>query len=286
MCGRGSFMVSLGCAKFRPANVAVKARERASTVVRSDFSCGSISPGNDSPRVKAPLPCAVIFAVCLATVPSLRGSESQRAEREVAAATVHRALLLIREGDIIFARMTFPLCYWVSKTTGAGWEPHAGILFRDRKGEWTVAQSDLPFSDRIPLTKFLARSDDGHVLVRRLRGGLSPEQTKKLRAAADSRMGRLYHFGFDYDDSRRTYCSKLVHDCFLEATGSRLGRVVTVRELLNASPNAPMGFWRIWFFGRIPWERRCLTTTSVMQSSQLVTVFDSVARVWRERRKE
>lgn len=251
-------------------------------MIRREFSCGSVPPGNDSRRMKSPSICAVIFIACLAAAPSLRGSDSWRAQREVGAAAVRRDLPLLREGDIIFARMAFPLCWWVSKTTGAGWEPHAGILFRDRKGEWMVAQSDLPVSDCISLKKFLARSDDGHVLVRRLRGGLSPEQTRRLRAAADSRMDKPYHFGFDYDDPRRTYCSKFVYDSFIEATGRRLGRVVTFRELLTANPDAPMGFWRIWFLGRIPWERRCLTTTSVMQSANLVTVFDSVERVWRE----
>lgn len=87
-------------------------------------------------------------------------------------------------------------------------------------------------------------------------------------------MGRLYGLGFDFD-SRWMYCSKFVHRIYREALGLDLGRIQTFRELLDENPGANLNFWRFWYFGRIPWERRTLTPESLYQDEQLFTAFES-----------
>jgi hypothetical protein len=91
-------------------------------------------------------------------------------------------------------------------------------------------------------------------------------------------MGVAYDSGFRYD-SRLQYCSKFVYDSYLEATGQPVGRLETFRDVLVENPRAPVGFWRAWFFGRIPWDRRCVTTVSQIRAPNLFTVFDSESGV-------
>ena len=179
----------------------------------------------------------------------------------------------LQEGDIIFIRIASPLFREVAKTSNS-WESHVGMVFRSQDGHWMVGESTIPVAKFTPLERFVKRSEDHRFMVKRLKGGLDAEQAIKLREAALRRNGTLYHLGFKYDSSRM-YCSKYVYDSYLEATGEKVGQLQTFRELLEANPKAPTNFWRLWFLGSIPWDRRCVTTTSELQSPRLVTVFDS-----------
>jgi hypothetical protein len=191
----------------------------------------------------------------------------------MAAENLGRALPLLREGDIIFISRFTPLYRRIAETSGS-WESHVGILLRNSKGAWTVAQSTIPVSNVVPLERFVGYSGNRRFLVRRLRGGLSATAVERLRAATARRMGVVYDTGFNYD-SPRQYCSKFIFDCFREATGQQVGRLETFGDIFVENPGAPVAFWRAWFLGRIPWERRCVTTTSQLHSPNMVTVFDS-----------
>jgi hypothetical protein len=179
----------------------------------------------------------------------------------------------LQDGDIIFIRIANPFFREVAKTSQS-WESHVGIAFRNSDGRWMVGESTIPVAKFTTLERFVKRSEDHRFMVKRLKGGLNAEEALKLREAALKRNGVLYHLGFKYDSSRM-YCSKYVYDSYLEATGEKIGELQTFRELLEANPHAPVGFWRLWFLGSIPWDRRCVTTTSEIQSPRLVTVFDS-----------
>jgi hypothetical protein len=178
----------------------------------------------------------------------------------------------LESGDLIFIRIDNPLYRRVA-ATAKSWESHVGILFADTPGVWTVAESRVPLSTRTPLARFIARSENSRFAVHRVRGGLSSAEKQRLREAAERRMGKWYHFGFNYH-SDLLFCSKFVHDVYLEATGKKVGRLQTFRELLAANPEAPLLFWRIWFFGRIPWDRQTVTTTSQLESADFVSVYE------------
>ena len=219
-----------------------------------------------------------LFRTAVATAMFAAGGVSPAAEtrahtRGDCAEVLNRALPRLREGDIIFICIKNALYRKIAQTS-LSWESHVGILFRDPCGGWTVAESTLPLTKFTSLEKFFLHSKSGRFMIRRVREGLSPGETQRLRVAVESRMGKLYHLGFKYD-SRFLYCSKFVYDTFLEATGHRIGRIETFREMFEGNPAAPVSFWRVWFWGRIPWERRTVTTTSQLRSAELVTVFDS-----------
>lgn len=180
---------------------------------------------------------------------------------------------LLQDGDVIFIRISNFLYRRVADTSNS-WESHVGLIFRRPDGSWSVAESTIPVSKFTPLQNFVGRSENGRFLVRRSRAPLTNEDRARLRKSAEARLDKLYHLGFNYD-SPREYCSKFVYDVYQEALGREVGRIETFRQLLSANPESPTCFWRLWFFGFIPWDRRCVTTTSQLKDERFETVFDT-----------
>lgn len=179
----------------------------------------------------------------------------------------------LEEGDILFISINAFLYKQVARGTGS-WCSHVGFAVQEA-GEWYVLESAVPVVRRTPLRKFLSKTCAGEVAIRRLKGGVSAEQVARLKAAASERMGTLYHLGFRFD-SKRQFCSKFVHECFRDALGVSLGKVETLEVLLEQNPQASVGFWRAWFLGFIPWQRRTLTPASQLVDDSLDTVFTTV----------
>ena len=176
----------------------------------------------------------------------------------------------LQSGDIVFISVRSPVYRQIAATCRS-WDSHVGIIFREPDGTLLVAESRVPFCSWTTLDQFLARSVNGRFAIRRLHGGLDAAQVARLRAAAERRMGRWYHLGFDFD-APREFCSKFVYGVYREALDLEIGEVETFRELLARNPEAPLGFWRLWFFGRIPWQRRTVTPTSQLRSPRLRTM--------------
>ena len=86
-----------------------------------------------------------------------------------------------------------------------------------------------------------------------------------------ARLNKFYHTGFKYESSRQ-FCSKFVFDIYKEALSIPIGDVETFEELLNSNPNAKLTFWKLWFLGSIPWERKTVTPASLWQHPNLILV--------------
>ena len=179
----------------------------------------------------------------------------------------------LKSGDIVFVATPSPLYRRVARATGAK-ASHVGIVFEDPEAGWVVAESAVPVCRYRPLAKFLARSDDDWFVVRRLKRELTPDEVAALRKACDARLGKWYHLGFKFE-SPRMFCSKFVFEVYREALGIDVGAVETFSELLRRNPGESLGLWKLWFFGRIPWQRKTITPASQLQSERLRTVWHS-----------
>ncbi|EHP3225880.1 hypothetical protein KNY80_004744 [Salmonella enterica subsp. enterica serovar Newport] len=49
----------------------------------------------------------------------------------------------------------------------------------------------------------------------------------------------------------------------------------TFGHLLKNNPGAGLLFWRFWFLGSIPWEKRTVTPASLWLHPELERVYDS-----------
>ncbi|WP_051560521.1 YiiX/YebB-like N1pC/P60 family cysteine hydrolase [Marinobacterium jannaschii] len=173
------------------------------------------------------------------------------------------------EGDIVFTAIDAFLFHQVARGTGS-WCSHVGIAVQE-KGEWFVLESAVPVVKKCSLRRFIARSKNYQVEVRRLPQVLNPDQVAQVKLAAAKRMGTFYHLGFDYDSGRQ-YCSKFVYQVLEEAVGFAPGKIQTLQQLIEENPQANLNFWRVWYLGFIPWQRRAVTPASQLDDPRLITV--------------
>lgn len=217
-------------------------------------------------RKSACLGAAYFLAALLATPPM-----AARAN-EPAAATVRALAPVLTVGDVVFIRVAARPFREVAAATGS-WTNHVGIVTDVSGEEPLIAESTFPLSRATTLSKFVARSEAGRVAVARLKAPLTSEQQQRVVAAAGRRTGVFYDTGFDLH-SRRQFCSRYVREVMAEATGIRLGEVETFATLLSRQPQTELGFWRVWYFGQIPWQRETVTPASLLHSPELAPVFD------------
>lgn len=176
-------------------------------------------------------------------------------------------------GDLVFIRVGGFLFGRVAKATRT-WTSHVAILYgQDDEGRWLVGESKIPKSTITPLEHVLSKSEGGLYALRRLRGGLTDEEKEKVRKGVEARLNHWYHLGFKYE-SRRQFCSKFVRDILIEATGRELEPMLSFRDLREKYPDYPMTFWRWWYFGRIPWDRRTISPGDLFKSDDFVTLCD------------
>lgn len=178
---------------------------------------------------------------------------------------------LLAEGDLVFLDIDFLLFKKVAEAT-LTWTSHVGIALKDENDEWIVAESTTPLSKKSKFCDFIARTDSNHVAIRRLNHNFTADEITRIKEAVDERMGVFYDLGFNYD-SKRLFCSKLVYQVFLQALSVEVGDLQTMRELLDENPDGDVGFWRWWYLGRIPWERRTVTPKSQLVDKKFRTVW-------------
>ena len=176
----------------------------------------------------------------------------------------------------MFIRVTALPFRKVSETTGS-WTNHVGIVVATDGAEPVIAESTFPLSKRGALSRFLDRSEGGRVEISRLNSPPTAAQQQVLARAAQKRLGIFYDTGFDLH-SNRQFCSRFVHEVVHEATGINVGEVETFSAMLARNPDTKLGFWRVWYFGSIPWQRETVTPASVMNSPQLRPVFDGYVK--------
>ncbi|MDP5238683.1 YiiX/YebB-like N1pC/P60 family cysteine hydrolase [Uliginosibacterium sp. 31-16] len=179
----------------------------------------------------------------------------------------------LQVGDVVFTREPYYLLRKVADASGS-WSNHVGIVIDTTGAEPLVAESKVPKSVITPLSRFVGRSEAGYVAVRRPVHALSIDEENLLAEAARARMGRWYDLGFNLHSSRQ-FCSKLVYESLRAATGEEVGEVSNFEALLKSNPDAPLAFWRIWYLGRIPWQRETVTPASQLVSAQLATIYDA-----------
>lgn len=229
----------------------------------------------------------IMPGVFMAGAVTLGASISGQAQAENQAASTARASIYdlgkqLDTGDVVFIRIPLLPFRKVADTT-ASWTNHVGIVIDVSGKEPVIAESRVPFSVATTWSRFVGRSEGGkvagakifgaRVTVARLNVKLDSGQRKHLLQAASKRYGILYDTGFNLHSSRQ-FCSRFVREVLDEATGIKLGEVENFSTLLERNPQADQKFWRVWYFGAIPWQRETVTPASLLRDAKLDVYFD------------
>lgn len=182
----------------------------------------------------------------------------------------------LQVGDVVFIRIPRQPFTQVSDATSS-WTNHVGIVSDVSGKEPVIAESRVPVSGETSWSKFVQRSDQGRVAVTRLAVPLDAQQQRKLRKAVAAKRGILYDTGFDLH-SKRQFCSRYVREVLDETVGVKLGEVEEFSALLKRNPQADQMFWKVWYFGNIPWQRETVTPASLLRDGRMQIVFDGRAK--------
>lgn len=180
-------------------------------------------------------------------------------------------------GDIVFTCVAAFLFENISRASLC-WSNHVGIIVGYDGSDYVVAESRVPLSQTTSLTKFVNRSHHNHVAIKRLKQPLTDRQKLAICSQVPSRLNIFYHTGFKYD-SKRQFCSKFVYEIYKAAVNIELGKIETFSQLLQTNPKADLIFWKLWFFGKIPWQRRTVTPASLWYCPKLETIYDSHPKI-------
>lgn len=178
-------------------------------------------------------------------------------------------------GDVVFIRIPMQPFTKVADATSS-WTNHVGIVSDVSGKEPVISESRVPVSGETSWSKFVQRSDKGRVAVTRLPVPLDAQQQRKLQKSVAAKRGILYDTGFDLS-SKKQFCSRYVREVVDEATGVQLGEVEDFSTLLKRNPQADQEFWKVWYFGNIPWQRKTVTPASLLQDGRMRVVFDGNA---------
>jgi len=178
----------------------------------------------------------------------------------------------LKVGDLIFIRVSARPFREVASATGT-WTNHVGIVTDIDGSEPLIGESTFPLSRTTTLTKFVTRSEQGRVAVTRLKFDLSPQQIQQIQLGVKERSGIFYDTGFNLH-SHKEFCSRYVYEVVKEATGVSIGKIETFKEMLASRPDINLGFWKVWYFGQIPWERETITPASLLNSPGLNLIFN------------
>jgi hypothetical protein len=179
---------------------------------------------------------------------------------------------LCQEGDLIFLDMDSVIFEQVAVATQT-WTSHVGIAVFDEG--WQVVESALLVSRKSSLCKYLARTEDGRFAVRRLNSYISPHKMIELKDYLSEQMGVPYDTGFDYDEADSLFCSKLVYNAFADVLNVEVGEIKTLQMIFDENPNGSLTFWKWWFLGSIPWDRRTVTPKDQLIDDDFWTVLQS-----------
>lgn len=175
-------------------------------------------------------------------------------------------------GDVVFIRIDNFIFNNVATATSS-WVNHVGVIVGFKNNQYWVAESTIPFSKITSLSKFISRSKEKSFVIARLKQPLSNEQKKALVRASKTRMNIIYDTGFNFN-SRGQFCSRFVYEVIKEAANIEVGAVESFQKLLSKNPEYGLRFWKIWFFGFIPWKRLTVTPASQFKSKQLDLIYD------------
>ena len=169
-------------------------------------------------------------------------------------------------GDIVFQPLQpNPLVRMIEGATGSPYS-HCGVVVKDGDS-WVVYQAYGTVT-KTPLFNYVTQGRFGRFAVYRLK----PEYQHVLPdfiKALDAFLGMPYDIHYAMGDDE-IYCSELIYKAFFNATGEKLGRLVTLGELnwepyvetMKKIENSPP-----------PLDRVMITPKHLSEADQLMNVF-------------
>jgi cell wall-associated NlpC family hydrolase len=124
-----------------------------------------------------------------------------------------------------------------------------------------------------PLDKWIARGENGHYVIKRLKNAdqvLTAETLQKMKREGENFKGKNYDLTFEWSDEK-IYCSELIWKVYQRATGIEIGKLEKLSDF-NLTHEAVKKKMKERYGDKIPTEEIVISPTAIFNSDLLMTV--------------
>ena len=212
----------------------------------------------------------VVFAGVLIAWGGLGYKNAEHLSATEKSVPVSKSDSTLKEGDLIFQSSSSGQGLAIQMATGSKYN-HVGMLYK-KNGKLMVLEAMQPIKIT-PLESFIARGDNKHFVVKRLKEQLLNDSILNLmHKEADKHVGKNYDLYFGWDDSL-IYCSELVWKIYDRTLGIQVG---TLQKLKDFDLSNPIVQYKLAerFGDDIPYEENVISPARMFESDKLATVLE------------
>ena len=171
-------------------------------------------------------------------------------------------------GDIIFHISKSQQSLSIQKATHSPYS-HMGMIVNKNNKTW-VLEAIQPVQ-YTTLNKWIARGENAHYVVKRLKQPLNVQQKTKLVQNAEKYLGKPYDIYFEWDD-RAIYCSEIVWKAYQHALGIELSPLQQLKQF-DLKQNEVQRLMRQRYGQNIPLNEQVIAPKAIYDSKLLKEIF-------------
>jgi len=176
----------------------------------------------------------------------------------------------IKNGDLIFQTSLSEQSRAIQLATNSKYS-HCGIIYSDN-GQFYVFEAVQPVK-KTPLDKWIARGDNGHYVIKRLKNAdqvLTAETLQKMKQEGEKFKGKNYDLTFEWSDDK-IYCSELIWKIYQRATGIEIGKLQKLNDF-DLTNEAVKQKIKERYGDKIPLDEVVISPAAIFDSDLLLTV--------------
>ncbi|MGN0935155.1 YiiX family permuted papain-like enzyme [Acinetobacter amyesii] len=171
-------------------------------------------------------------------------------------------------GDIIFHISKSQQSLSIQKATHSPYS-HMGMIVNKNNQTW-VLEAIQPVQ-YTTLNQWIARGENAHYVVKRLKQPLNVRQKTKLVQNAEKYLGKPYDIYFEWDD-RAIYCSEIVWKAYQHALGIELSPLQQLKQF-DLKQNEVQRLMRQRYGQNIPLNEQVIAPKAIYDSKLLKEIF-------------
>ena len=176
----------------------------------------------------------------------------------------------LKNGDIIFQTSLSNQSKAIQLATQSKYS-HCGIIYKSGK-DFYVFEAIQPV-DTTPLSKWIARRENGKYVIKRLKNAdavLTPSTLNKMKEVGNEFKGKDYDLTFEWSDDK-IYCSELIWKIYKRSTGIEIGKLEKLSDfdLTNSAVKSKM---KERYGAKIPLNETVISPAAIFDSENLLTV--------------
>lgn len=176
----------------------------------------------------------------------------------------------IKNGDLIFQTSLSGQSKAIQLATNSKYS-HCGIVYSEN-GQFYVFEAIQPVKTT-PLDKWVARGENGHYVIKRLKNAdqvLTFKTLEKMKIEGQKFNGKNYDLTFEWSDDK-IYCSELIWKIYQRATGIEIGKLEKLSDfdLTNEAVKKKM---KERYGDKIPLDEIVISPAAIFDSELLKTV--------------